>query len=133
MSSLREHLHHGVLGVLVDRVVPEALPEVLLDHLVFFFGSGGGWVRKKASIDQWVCGEEGDGGREGDKEQTLPLRVLAVLLCREERRGSPGSPRFLTLSRCLRRPWLYVVRHNLRKETARLLLVRSYHTDGCIT
>lgn len=33
MSSLGEHLHHRVLGVLVDGVVPEALSQVLLNHL----------------------------------------------------------------------------------------------------
>lgn len=33
MSSLGEHFHHCVLRVLVDRVVPEALPQVLLNNL----------------------------------------------------------------------------------------------------
>lgn len=33
VSSLGDHLHHGVLGALVYRVVPGAFPQVLLDHL----------------------------------------------------------------------------------------------------
>lgn len=50
MSSFSEHFHYRVLGVLVDGVVPNALPQVLLNHLLWFDSSGGIACRAQAKF-----------------------------------------------------------------------------------
>ncbi len=57
VSPLREHLHHGVLGALIDRVIPEALAEVLLNHLLV--GKVSGTIAHQASrfINERKAGE----------------------------------------------------------------------------
>lgn len=76
MSSLGEHLHHGVLGVLVDRVVAEALPEVLLDHLVLV----GFWSLRPNGMKYLVSHVMNKEKEREDTPQTLLLVLLLVLL-----------------------------------------------------
>lgn len=53
MSSFSEHFHYRVLGVLVDGVVPNALPQVLLNHLFWFNYSGSIARQAHAKLTRW--------------------------------------------------------------------------------
>lgn len=53
MSSFSEHFHYRVLGALVDGVVPNALPQVLLNHLFWFNYSGGIARQAHAKFTRW--------------------------------------------------------------------------------